>query len=214
MKVTGASRTDAGVHAAGQVASLTTSSTLSPPAIRRGLNALLPPEIRVLTVQEAPPGFNARRWARAKHYGYFIENSPVPSPLLRAFTWHVREPLNRAAMAAALGCLRGAHDFASFCAAPGRARHPVCRVFSARLRSRRQFVAFFFSADSFLHHMVRNLVGSLVEVGRGRRPPRWVAELLLAGDRTLAGPTAPAQGLILLRVLYPPLPQEGGERAP
>ncbi len=157
-------------------------------------------------VEEAPPGFDARRWARAKRYGYFIENSPVASPLLKAFTWHIREPLDRTTMAMALGVLRGTHDFASFCAAPGRVRTPVCRIFSARLRSHRQFVAFFFSADSFLHHMVRNIVGSLVEIGKGRRPPRWIGELLLARDRTLAGPTAPPQGLVLLRALYPRAP--------
>jgi len=204
VKVVGASRTDAGVHAVGQVASLTTESSLHPLAIRSALNALLPPEIRVFQVAEAPPGFDARRWARAKRYGYFIENSRVPSPLLRAFTWHISHPLDRAAMALALGALRGKHDFGSFCAAPGRVRSPVCQIFSARLRNRRQVVAFFFSADSFLHHMVRNIVGSLVEVGKGRRPPEWIGGLIRARDRMLAGPTAPAHGLVLLRVLYPP----------
>jgi tRNA pseudouridine38-40 synthase len=106
-------------------------------------------------------------------------------------------------MAMALGSLRGKYDFTSFCAAPGKVRSPICRIFSARLRGRRQLVALLFSADSFLHHMVRNLVGSLVEVGKGRRPPSWIGELLLARDRTLAGPTAPGHGLVLLRVLYP-----------
>lgn len=199
----GASRTDAGVHAIGQVASVTTDSALSPLAIRSGLNALLPQEIRVFRVEEAPPGFDARRWARAKRYGYFIENGPVASPLLHGFTWHIREPLDRTAIAQALAALRGKHDFASFCAAPGKVRSPICRIFSARLVTRRQVLALFFSADSFLHYMVRNLVGSLVEVGRGRRPPGWIHELLLARDRTLAGPTAPPHGLVLLRVLYP-----------
>jgi tRNA pseudouridine38-40 synthase len=154
-------------------------------------------------VDEAPPGFDARRRARAKRYGYFIQNGPVPSPLLEALSWHVREPLNRDAMATALGFLRGKHDFTTFCAAPGRVRNPVCQIFSPRLRSRRELIALFFSADSFLHHMVRNMVGSLVEVGRGRHPPQWIGELLAARDRTRAGPTAPAHGLVLLRVLYP-----------
>ena len=202
VKIIGASRTDAGVHAVGQVASLTTGSGLHPLAIRSALNALLPPAIRVFQVEEAPPGFDARRWARAKRYGYFIENSPVASPLLRAFTWHIPKPLDSAAMVLALGALRGKHDFGAFCAAPGRVRSPVCQIFSARLRCRRHLVAFFFSADSFLHHMVRNIVGSLVEVGRGHRPPEWIGELIRARDRTLAGPTAPAHGLVLLRVLY------------
>lgn len=187
----------------GQVASLTTSSGLTLLAIRSGVNALLPREIRVATVEEAPPGFDARRWARAKRYGYFIENAAVASPLLQGFTWHVPQPLDRTAMAVAMRRLRGKHDFASFCAAPGKVRNPVCQIFSARVKSRRQFLALLFSADSFLHHMVRNIVGSLVEVGKGHRPPGWIGDLLRARDRTLAGPTAPAHGLVLLRVLYP-----------
>jgi tRNA pseudouridine38-40 synthase len=117
--------------------------------------------------------------------------------------WHVSQPLDSAAMGEALGFIRGRHDFTSFCAAPGRARDPVCRIFSARLRRRRRSLAFLFSADSFLPHLVRNIAGSLVDVGRGRRPPGWIREVLLARDRTLAGPTAPAHGLVLLRALYP-----------
>lgn len=203
IRIVGASRTDAGVHALGQVASVTTESRLHPLAIRSALNSLLPPAIRVRSVEEAPDGFDARRQATAKRYVYLIENSDVATPLLGRFAWHVSHPLDRARMAAALPVLRGKQDFSTFCAAPGRARSPVCRVFSARLVRRREFIAFFFSADSFLHHMVRNIVGSLVEVGRVKRPPEWIRELLVSGDRRLAGPTAPAHGLVLLRVLYP-----------
>ena len=202
MKVVGASRTDAGVHALGQVASLSTISQLSLLAIRSGLNALLPPDIRVLGVSEAPPGFDARRWARSKRYAYLINTAPVAHPLLRRYAWHIPKPLDSSSMAAALKALRGKHDFSAFCAAPGRARTPVCTIFSARLLSHRDRIAVLISADSFLHHMVRNIVGSLVEIGRGRRPPEWIRQVLLGRDRTRSGPTAPAHGLTLLRVSY------------
>ncbi|MFQ5898169.1 MAG: tRNA pseudouridine(38-40) synthase TruA [Candidatus Methylomirabilia bacterium] len=200
VRVVGASRTDAGVHALGQVASLTTMSRLSLLAIRSGANALLPADIRVLRASEAPPGFDARRWARSKRYAYLIDRAPVASPLLRRYAWHLPQPLDLAAMMSGLRELRGKHDFSAFCAAPGRARTPICSLFSARLATRRSLLAIFVSADSFLHHMVRNMVGSLVEVGRGRRPPEWIRELLLGRDRARAGITAPAHGLTLLRV--------------
>ncbi len=202
VRVVAASRTDAGVHALGQIVSFSTTSQLSPLAIRSGLNALLPSDIRVLEVAEAPPGFNARRWARSKRYAYLIDNWPVAHPLLRRYAWHVPQLLDHLAMRAGLRALRGKHDFSAFCAAPGLARTPTCTLFSARVISRRTLIALFFSADSFLHHMVRNIVGSLVEVGRGRRPPEWIRDLLLGRDRTRSGPTAPAHGLTLLRVSY------------
>jgi tRNA pseudouridine38-40 synthase len=106
-------------------------------------------------------------------------------------------------MAQGLRALRGKHDFSAFRAAPGLERTPTCTIYSARVVARGALVAVFLSADSFLHHMVRNIVGSLVEVGRGRRPPEWVGHLLRERDRKLAGPTAPAGGLTLLRVVYP-----------
>lgn len=202
VKVVGASRTDAGVHALGQVASVTTTSRLSLLAIRSGVNALLPHEVRVLGVREAPPGFDARRWAHSKRYVYLIDNGAVANPLFRRYAWHVPQPLDATVMAAGLKTLRGKHDFSAFCAAPGRVRTPICAVLSARLVSRRSVIGVFLSADSFLHHMVRNIVGSLMEVGRGRRPPEWIRELLAGRDRTRAGPTAPAHGLTLLRASY------------
>lgn len=202
VKVLGASRTDAGVHALGQVAGLSVESDLSPRAIRSALNALLPLDIRVMAVADALPAFDARRSALSKRYLYLIDNGPVPSPLLRRYAWHVPWRLDPAAMGAGLRCLRGKRDFSAFCAAAGRERAPTCTVHSARLVARRDLIAVLLSADSFLHHMVRNVVGSLVEVGRGRRPPGWMAELLDGRDRTRAGPTAPAQGLVLLRVTY------------
>ena len=205
-KVVGASRTDAGVHALGQVASLRTTSTISPGGLARALNALLPPAIRVRDAVEVAPGFDARRSALGKRYAYLIDRSATPDPFLRRFAWHVSFPLVPGAMRQALALTRGKRDFSALCAAPGRGRSPVCTVRSARLVTRKSRLVVLISADSFLHHMVRNLAGSLVEVGRGARPPEWMAELLEGRDRARAGPTAPAHGLALVRVLYPRSP--------
>lgn len=202
MKVVGASRTDAGVHALGQVASFRTTSRLSLLAIRSGVNALLPSDIRVLEVTDVSPGFDARRSARLKRYVYLIDNGRVVLPFFSRYAWHVPQPLDPRTMRTALRELRGKHDFSAFCAAPGLNRTPICTVFSARLICRRSLIAVLVSADSFLHHMVRNIVGSMVEVGRGHRPAEWIRELLVGRDRTRAGPTAPARGLTLLRVSY------------
>ena len=202
VRVVGASRTDAGVHAVRQVASVTTTATLPPPAVRAALNSVLPASIRVVEVAEAAPGFDARRSARGKRYLYAIDNGVIADPLRRRFAWHLGAPLDLAAIRAALALVRGRHDFSAFCAAPGRDADPVCRVRAVHVVRRRAFVAIAISADRFLHHMVRNLVGSAIEVGRQSRPPEWLGEVLAARDRTRAGPTAPAQGLFLLRVQY------------
>jgi tRNA pseudouridine38-40 synthase len=202
VKVTGASRTDAGVHALRQVASVVTDGALPPERLQRALNALLPEAVRVTDSRLAPARFDARRSASGKRYLYLIDRAPAADPFTRRYAWHQPRPLDAAAMAAALGRLRGKHDFAAFCAAPGRGRTPVCTVRAARLVSRRTRLALLLSADSFLHHMVRNIVGSLVEVGRGAREPAWMSALLEGRDRRLAGPTAPPQGLFLVRVLY------------
>lgn len=198
----GASRTDAGVHALGQVASVRTASPLPPPAVRGGLNALLPPEVRVLEVREATSDFDARRAARWKRYAYLIDPGPVANPLLRRYAWHVRHPLDLGRMRAALAPLRGRHDFSAFRAAAGRAQAPVCQVRALHLVARPRGLALLISADRFLHHMVRVIVGSVVQVGRGARDPGWLAAVLASRDRTRAGPTAPAHGLTLLRVVY------------
>ena len=205
-KVVGASRTDAGVHALGQAASLSTSSSIAPEALRRGLNALLPPAIRVLRVADAPAGFDARRSAVGKRYAYLIDGGTCGDPFLRRYAWHVPFALAPEAMRQALGLLRGKRDFSAFCAAAGRGRSPVCTIRSVRLVTRKTRQVVLISADSFLHHMVRNLIGSLVEIGRGAEQPHWMGELLEGRDRTRAGPTAPPQGLVLVRVLYPPAP--------
>jgi tRNA pseudouridine38-40 synthase len=202
-RLVGASRTDAGVHALRQTASLSTSATLAPPAVQAALNAALPPSVRVLEAHEAAAGFDARRAAAGKRYLYLLDNGAVADPLRRRFAWHVAGALDLAAMRAALGLMRGRHDFSAFCAAPGRDADPVCRVHAVHVLRRRALVVVLISADRFLHHMVRNLVGSAVEVGRGARPSAWMRDVLASRDRKLAGPTAPAHGLVLVRVRYP-----------
>ena len=201
-KITGASRTDAGVHALRQVASLTLDTGIAPEALRRALNALLPAQVRVTDARPAPAGFDARRSALGKRYLYVIDRAASADPFLRRYAWHLPRPLDAGAMRQGLQHLLGKHDFTAFCAAAGRDRSPTCTVRSARVLTRRDRLAVLISADSFLHHMVRNIVGSLVEVGRGARAPGWMAEIRDGRDRRRAGPTAPPHGLFLLRVLY------------
>src|SRR5262245_34789668 len=203
-KVVGASRTDAGVHALRQVASLCTSASIGPTALGRALNALLPPAVRVLDAREAPAGFNARRSARGKRYAYLIDRGRAADPFLRRFAWHVPQPIDTGRLTADLRWLRGKRDFSAFCAAPGRGHSPVCTLWSTRVATRERWVLIAVSGDRFLHHMVRNIVGTVVEMGRAgaRRFP--LDEILESRDRRRAGPTAPAHGLTLLRVLYEP----------
>jgi tRNA pseudouridine38-40 synthase len=202
-RLVGASRTDAGVHALRQTASLSTSATLAPLAVQAALNAALPPSVRVVEATDAWAGFDARRAAAGKRYLYLLDNGAVADPLRRRFAWHVPGALDLHAMRAALAVVRGRHDFSAFCAAPGRDADPVCRVQAVHVLRRRALVAVLLSADRFLHHMVRNLVGSAVEVARGARPPEWMRDVLATRDRRRGGPTAPAHGLVLVRVRYP-----------
>jgi tRNA pseudouridine38-40 synthase len=201
-RVTGASRTDAGVHALGQVVSVRTTGALAPSAVMGALNAALPADVRVLAAAEAPPAFDARRAAAGKRYAYLLDTGRVAAPLLRRYAWHVPSPLDVAAIRRALAALRGRHDFSAFCAAAGREKDPVCLVRAVHVVRRRRRMAVVISADRFLHHMVRAIVGSLVEVGRGAREPDWLAAALASRDRARAGPTAPAHGLTLVRVMY------------
>jgi tRNA pseudouridine38-40 synthase len=201
-RLTGASRTDAGVHALHQVASLETASPLAPEVIGRALNATIPPDIRVRHAAEAPAGFNARRDAAGKRYAYLIDTREVASPLWRRFAWHVPRPLDVSAMRGALTLLRGRHDFSAFCAAPGRDADPVCILRAAHVIRRRGRLGVLVSADRYLHHMIRNVVGSVVAVGSGARDVDWLADVLQGRDRRRAAPTAPAHGLTLIRVLY------------
>jgi tRNA pseudouridine38-40 synthase len=203
VRVIGASRTDAGVHALRQTASLSITAPLDAAAVRGALNAALPPAIRALSVTDAPSGFDARRAALGKRYAYLLDNGAVPAPLWRRVAWHVPAPLDADAMRTALAALRGRHDFSAFCAAAGSGAPPVCTVHAVHVMRRRERVAVLISADRFLHHMVRNIVGSAVEVGRGAQPVEWLREVLASRARARGGPTAPAHGLVLVRVRYP-----------
>jgi tRNA pseudouridine38-40 synthase len=207
-RVTGAGRTDAGVHARGQVASLDPPRSLPLSAWTAGLNGHLPSEVACIRAEEAPPGFDARRWARGKRYVYTLVRSPVRSPLWRGRAWEVRRPLDVAAMTAALPHLRGRHDFSALRAADCPARTTVREVrdLSIRVEALREseVIELRIEATAFLKHMVRNLVGTLVEVGHGKRSPDSLRELLDSCDRTRAGPTAPPQGLVLDEVFYLP----------
>lgn len=203
VRVTGASRTDAGVHALRQVASIQGARELPAKVVGRALNATLPRDIRVVACAGVDESFDARRAAAGKRYGYLIEDGPLPSPFLLRYAWHVPVPLDVGLMRRALQPLRGSHDFSAFCAAAGRDHEPTCVIRALHVLRRRGRVAVLISGDRFLHHMVRNIVGSAVEVGRGAREPEWLAEVLKGRDRRRAGPTAPAHGLTLLRVLYP-----------
>ena len=207
--VTGAGRTDAGVHALGQVAAFTITRELGPDALVRALNAHLPPSIRVLGAEAAPPAFHPRFGARQKTYRYQMWNGDVMSPFERAYAWHVPGPLDVEAMRAAARLLEGRHDFAAFQATGSSVATTEREVFESVFRSSHTaprtsdaLLCYEVTGSGFLRHMVRIIVGSLVEVGRGRRPAGWITGVLASRDRTGAGPTAPPQGLFLVRVEY------------
>ena len=204
IRITGAGRTDAGVHARGQVASLAVSRELPLRAWTAGLNALLPEDVACMRAEVAPEGFDARRWARGKRYAYAIRVAPVRSPLLRGRAWEIRRPLDVAAMRRAAPALLGRHDFSALRAADCPARTTVREVRKLEIRQEGARVDVVVEATAFLKHMVRNIVGTLVEVGHGRRDPDSLAALLESCDRTRAGPTAPARGLFLDEVFYLP----------
>jgi tRNA pseudouridine38-40 synthase len=223
--VVGAGRTDAGVHALGQVASCRIDHPLPLAPLKAALNAMLPVDIRVLEVVEVDDDFHARYAARLKTYRYLLLNGAAVSPFERRYVWHVPQPLDVGAMAAGARSLEGEHDFAAMRAAGSATKTTVRRVTAATVRESTsaevvggslalpgaggpgRIIAFEFTGTGFLRHMVRNAVGSLVEIGLGKRVPAWMAGVLASGDRAQAGPTAPARGLFLVGVDYgPPSP--------
>jgi tRNA pseudouridine38-40 synthase len=201
-RITGSGRTDAGVHALGQVANFFSDRDLDLHKMRRGLNALTPEDISIKEVEIVADSFDARRDGRSRIYEYQILNRPTPSPFHLNRAWHVHEPLALEAMREAVYCLEGEHDFSSFRAAGCDALHPVRKVYRTLLEERGELLVYTIEATAFLRHMVRNIVGTLVEVGRGMRSSQSFAELLQARDRTQAGPTAPPHGLYLVEVKY------------
>jgi len=205
VRVTASGRTDAGVHALGQVASFTAECRLSAGELGTALNAVLPEDIAILDVGEVPAGFHPIRDAVRKCYRYVIHNGSVRDVFSRRYAWHIAQPLDLAAMQQAARPLLGTHDFSSFETA-GAPRETSIRTVS-RLELCRDAVqpariTLEIEADGFLYNMVRAIVGTLVEVGRGAEPEDWPAKVLAAKDRCAAGPTAPPQGLLLVYVEY------------
>ena len=210
LRIMGAGRTDAGVHAEGQVASVRLETRLDPETLQRALNAKLPADLVVLGCEASPPGFDARRDALSKHYRYRIWNHRLRSPLRSARSHQVREPLDRDSMEEAAAHLAGRHDFACFQASGSDVPHTIrtltrCQVAGAPGAE----IVLDLEGDGFLRHMVRNVAGTLIEVGLGKRAPGSLPALLEGRDRSLAGPTAPAAGLTLMAVRYPDPGPEG-----
>lgn len=196
-------RTDAGVHAMGQVAHFQTASGVPAEGFQKGLNSLLPPDIVVKSAEEAEAGFHAQHGAIRKTYRYVILNRRIASALCRHYCWHVPLRLEIPAMQTASAFLPGRKDFTSFQGANADTEDPVREVFRAEWSPQEDdFIHFTIEADGFLKHMVRNIVGTLVEVGKGKRSAEEFSRVLAARDRRLAGMTAPARGLFLVGVKY------------
>jgi tRNA pseudouridine38-40 synthase len=199
----GSGRTDAGVHARGQVASFVTTSPRTARELLLGGNALLPPAVAILAAEEAAADFHARFSAIGKVYEYDYDAAPVRRPLRHGRAWPVGPNLDWAEMERALPALLGEHDFRAFQSAGSQTGTTVRTIFEARLaRPEPDLIRLTLAGSGFLRHMVRAVAGLLREIGRGRREAAAVPEIILAGDRARAGPTAPPDGLCLARVLY------------
>ena len=200
--VYGAGRTDAGAHSEGQVANFHTDGRIGPRRLMAALNARLPEDVAVLSAEEVPEDFHSRYSARWRRYRYRYLDRPARPALERGRCWHVRGPLDADAMARAAKALTGKHDWTSFCSASEPPDGRVREMRSATVARRGEFVELELVAEGFLRGMVRSIAGALAEVGLGRRPARWVGEVLRARDRRQAPRTAPAGGLTLMEVIY------------
>jgi tRNA pseudouridine38-40 synthase len=201
---TASGRTDAGVHALGLVVHFLTVSLHSTDAFFRALNALLPPDVRVLAAVEQPEAFHATLDAKSKRYRYVIDNERYANPFQLRHSWHVHQPLDAAAMARAGKSLLGRHDFRSFETDWPNRLSSVRTILDLTVARAGEFVTIEVEADGFLYNMVRSIAGTLMMVGTGKRSEGWVAEVLAAERRAEAGPTAPAKGLFLVEVRYAP----------
>ncbi|MDK2821177.1 MAG: tRNA pseudouridine38-40 synthase [Clostridia bacterium] len=197
-----AGRTDAGVHARGQVISFNTASRIPVERWPLALNSVLPEDIVALKAEKVHEDFHARYDARRKQYRYTIYNERFPDVFSRRYSWQIPHPLDRDAMAKATKYFIGYHDFRSFCASGSSVKNFNRYVEQSKISYRGNFIYFDITANGFLYHMVRNIVGTLVEVGRQHIKPENIAEILAAKCRQKAGPTAPPQGLCLEKVDY------------
>lgn len=202
VKIHGAGRTDTGVHAMAQVANLHTDRRLEPKNLVRALNSVLPKDIRVQDCWEEDASFHARYSAKSKTYVYCIFNAPANSPFLERYVWHIPHELDVEAMGKALRTIIGEHDFSSFKKQNEIYKSTVRLVMRARLIRRGRLIYFIIEAQGFLRYMVRNIVGTLVPVGSGKITVHDFMEILGSKDRVAAGPTAPARGLFLRRIVY------------
>ena len=204
----GSGRTDAGVHALAQVATFATASSVPTENFLKALNDLLPASIRILEVAEVPGEFHARKSAKAKTYRYRIFRAAICSPFLARYVWHFPYPLAEDAMAEAAGQVAGEHDFTSFAAVdPERGKENgeasnVRTIFSSAIGREGDELVYTVRGSGFLHHMVRNLVGTFILVGKGTLQPQDLTRILSARDRSAAAATAPASGLVLVNVEY------------
>ncbi|MDR3564664.1 MAG: tRNA pseudouridine(38-40) synthase TruA [Negativicutes bacterium] len=202
LKMAGAARTDTGVHAYGQVVSFVTAGSIPVDRIPAASRGVLPDDIVIVAAEEVPRVFHARTAAKSKIYCYRIHTSPTPDPLLRNYAWHLLQTPDVAAMNTAVRHIVGTHDFSAFRAAGGAAKSPVRTMIAASCQQEGQILECRFWGNGFLYHMVRNLVGTLVEVGLGRMTDEEFDAVLVGRDRHKAGVTAPPQGLYLKEVFY------------
>lgn len=202
LRVIGASRTDAGVHARGNIAVFDTASAIPAKRFAYAVNPLLPEDIVVVNSEEVPETWHPRYQNSVKTYEYHILNREMPDPLRRKYTWHVSFPLDIDKMRTAAAYLKGGHDFQSFCSIHTEAKTTVRTVYSLNIEQEGEEIIIRISGNGFLYNMVRIIAGTLVEVGRGFRTPESVRDMLKDCNREKAGATAPPQGLVLAGIRY------------
>ena len=200
--VVGSGRTDSGVHARAQVAHFRLDKCLEPRRLRLALNSCLPSDIRIMRLRPCRSDFHAQRQVRSKLYRYHIYDGPVLSPFLAGRAYHHPRRLQQPAMTLAATQLLGRHDFSGFAASSTSVKDRRRTLFRSELTRRGHHLFYWVEGDGFLHHMVRNIVGTLLQVGRGERRPDCIAQVLASRDRRKAGPTAQPQGLCLMKVRY------------
>lgn len=202
VRVSGAGRTDAGVHALGQVVGFRCETRIPIDRMALALNSALPRDVAAVKVAEVGERFHARFSARSRAYAYVILNRPLPSAVFRRYTMHCPQPLDVEAMRAAAEQMVGTHDFRAWANSTHETATTIRRVMRCSVRTAKSFILVQVEANGFLRGMVRNVVGTLVEVGAGKRAPAEISEITESRDRALAGPCAPARGLCLVRVRY------------
>lgn len=202
IRLNGSGRTDSGVHALGQVANFKTDSALDLTALLKGTNSLIPPDILIKSMEEVPEDFHARFSAKSRIYEYRIWNALQPSVFYRSYSWWIKTPLDVEVMHKSALYLIGWHNFSSFQGADHEKVFPEREVRRVAFRHEGPEVIFFIQANAFLRHMVRNIIGTIVEVGKSKMSYQGFVEIVEARDRTKSGKTAPAQGLFLKEVCY------------